>query len=173
MPSFAGSGAADGVPKAELHVHLEGPAPPELIRRIAERNGLELPEGLFATPDRFAYRDFLDFLDAYDKAASVIGTADDYRDITHEYLVRCAGEGAIYVELTASPDHAAHAGLSDADHVAALAQGMADARGDTSIEARVIMTCVRSLGLARAEKVARRTVAEPHPYVVGFGIAGD
>ena len=44
--------------------------------------------------------------DTYDKAASVIRTGEDYRDITYEYLVKCAGEGAIYVELTASPDHA-------------------------------------------------------------------
>jgi adenosine deaminase len=117
MPSFSGAGAGNGIPKAELHVHLEGTAPPDLIRRIAERNGLELPDGLFAAADRFAYRDFLDFLDTYDKAASVIRTGEDYRDITHEYLVSCAGEGALYVELTASPDHARLVGLSDEEHI--------------------------------------------------------
>ena len=53
------------VPKAELHVHLEGTAPPDLVRRIAQRNGLEIPEGVFAAPDRFAWRDFLDFLNTY------------------------------------------------------------------------------------------------------------
>ena len=42
------------VPKAELHVHLEGTAPPDLVRRIAQRNGLEIPDGVFAAPDRFA-----------------------------------------------------------------------------------------------------------------------
>ncbi len=120
--------AAAAVPKAELHVHLEGTAPPDLIRRIAERNGLEVPEGTFATPDRFAYRDFLDFLDTYDKAASVIRTAEDYRDITYEYLVKCAGEGAIYVELTASPDHAKLVGLTDEQHIEGIARGIDDAR---------------------------------------------
>ena len=98
------------IPKAELHVHLEGTAPPALIRRLAERNGLPLPAGVFAAPDRFAYTDFLDFLDTYDLAASVIRTAADYRDITYEYLAGCAREGAIYVELIASPDHAAAGG---------------------------------------------------------------
>ena len=93
------------IPKAELHVHLEGTAPPDLIRRIAQRNGLPLPEGLFDGDERFVYTDFLDFLRAYDDAASVIRTGEDYRDIAYEYLAACAQGGAIYVELTASVDH--------------------------------------------------------------------
>ena len=160
-------------PKAELHVHLEGAAPPALMRRIARRNGLEVPPGLIADDDRYAWRDFLHFLELYDEAVGLLRSTEDYRDLVYEYLVSCAGEGAIYVELTASPDHAAHAGLSDAEHVEALARGIDDARDATGIEARVIMTCVRNYGVERAEAVARRTVATPHPYVVGFGIAGD
>ena len=105
--------------KAELHVHLEGTAPPDLVRRIAARNGLALPEALLGDDGRFRYRDFLHFLRTYDMAASVIRTAEDYRDITYEYLCSCARGGAIYVELTASPDHAALVGLSDEDHLTA------------------------------------------------------
>ena len=86
----AGGPAMSGVPKVELHVHLEGTAPPDLIRRIAERNGLAVPEGTFAAPGPLRLPDFLDFLDTYDKAASVIRTGEDYRDITYEYLVKCA-----------------------------------------------------------------------------------
>jgi adenosine deaminase len=85
------------VPKAELHVHLEGTAAPDLVRRIAQRNGLEVPEGVFAAPDRFAWRDFLDFLNTYNLVCSVIRTGEDYRDITYEYLAGCARDGAIYV----------------------------------------------------------------------------
>ena len=115
------------IPKAELHVHLEGTAPPALIRRLAERNGLELPAGVLAAPDRFAYTDFLDFLDTYDRAASVIRSAADYRDITYEYLSGCALEGALYVELIASPDHARMVGLSDEEHLEGIARGIDDA----------------------------------------------
>jgi adenosine deaminase len=161
------------IPKAELHVHLEGAAPPALMRRIARRNGLEVPRELIGDDDRYAWKDFLHFLELYDTAVGLIRTAEDYRDVVYEYLVSCAAQGAIYVELTASPDHAAHAGLSDAEHVFALGRGIDDARLDTGIEARVIMTCVRQYGVERAEEVARRTVATPHPYVTGFGIAGD
>ncbi|HWK25113.1 MAG TPA: adenosine deaminase [Solirubrobacter sp.] len=155
---------------AELHVHLEGTAPPDLIRRLAERNGLKVPEGVFATPDRFRWVDFLDFLRTYDLAASVIRTAQDYRDITYEYLVACARQGAIYVELIASPDHAASVGLSDADHYAGIAAGIDDARAATGIEARILVTAIRNFGVEAAVAIAR---GEHHPYVVGFNLAGD
>jgi adenosine deaminase len=161
------------IPKAELHVHLEGTAPPALVRRLAERNGIAVPDGLFDGSDRFAYSGFLDFLRAYDTAASVIRTADDYRDITYEYLAACARDGALYVELTASPDHAALVGLSDEEHLAGIARGIDDARRDHGIEGRILISCVRNFGVERAVRVARHAAERPHPYVVGFSMAGD
>jgi adenosine deaminase len=161
------------LPKAELHVHLEGTATPDLVRRIADRNGLEIPEGVFAAPDRFAWRDFLDFLTTYNLVSSVIRTGEDYRDITYEYLAACAGDGAIYVELTASIDHARLAGLSDAEHWEGIAAGIDDARRDHSIEARILSVAVRNYGVERAIEIAELTAARPHRYVVGFSLAGD
>lgn len=161
------------LPLAELHVHLEGTAPPALIRRLADRNGLKVPEGVFATPEQFRWVDFLDFLRTYDLAASVIRTPEDYRDVTYEYLVGCAREGAIYVELIASPDHAANVGLSDADHYAGIAAGIDDARRDTGIEARILVTAIRNFGVEAAVEIARRHAEDRHPYVVGFNLAGD
>jgi adenosine deaminase len=158
------------VPLAELHVHLEGTAPPALISRLAERNGLKVPEGVFAGPDRFQWVDFLDFLRTYDLAASVIRTQEDYRDITYSYLMACAEEGAIYVELIVSPDHAASVGLSDDEHYGGIAAGIDDARRDSGIEARMIATAIRNFGVQAAVDIARR---DHHPYVVGFNLAGD
>jgi adenosine deaminase len=161
------------VAKAELHVHLEGTAPPELVRRIAARNGLALPDRLLGADGRFLYGDFLDFLRTYDLAASVIRTEQDYRDITYEYLCGCARDGAIYVELTASPDHAAIVGLSEEDHLEGIGRGIDDARGETGIEARILISAVRNFGVERARRVAHQAAAHPHPYVVGFSMAGD
>jgi adenosine deaminase len=161
------------VPKAELHVHLEGTAPPELVRRIAARNGLSLPERLLGTDGRFRYTDFLDFLRTYDLAASVIRTGEDYRDITYEYLCSCARGGAVYVELTASPDHAALVGLSDEEHWDGIARGIDDARRDTGIEGRILVSAVRNFGVEQALRVARHAAERPHPYIVGFSMAGD
>jgi len=162
-----------GVAKAELHVHLEGTAPPELVRRIAARNGLPLPEQMLGEDGRFRYTDFLDFLRTYDMAASMIRTAEDYRDITYEYLCSCARGGAIYVELTASPDHAALVGLSDSEHLGGIAQGIDDARRDTGIEGRILISAVRNFGVEQALRNARHAAERPHPYVVGFSMAGD
>jgi adenosine deaminase len=161
------------LPKAELHVHLEGTATPDLVRRIAERNGLEVPEGVFAGPDRFAWRDFLDFLNTYNMVCSVIRRGDDYRDITYEYLASCARDGAIYVELTASIDHSRIAGIGDAEHWEGIAAGIDDARRDHGIEARILSVAVRNYGVERAVEIAELTAARPHPYLVGFSLAGD
>ena len=161
------------IPKAELHVHLEGTAPPSLVRRLAERNGLTIPDGVFADPDTYRWRDFLDFLDTYDLAASVIRTPEDYRDVTYEYLASCAAEGAVYVELIASPDHAGSVGLSDEEHFGGIAAGIDDARRDHGIEARILATAIRNHGVEAAEALARRLAEDRHPYVVGFQLAGD
>jgi adenosine deaminase len=161
------------IPKAELHVHLEGTAPPDLIRRLAERNSMPVPEGVFDTPERFAYTDFLDFLKTYDLAASVIRTGDDYRDVSLEYLASCARDGAVYVELTASPDHAALVGLSDEEHLDGIGRGIDDARDEFGIEGRILISCVRNFGVEQALRVASYAAEHPHPYVVGFSMAGD
>jgi adenosine deaminase len=161
------------IPKAELHVHLEGTAPPALIRTLAARHGVAVPDGLFADEHTFAWTDFLDFLNTYDLAASVIRTAEDYRDVTYSYLAQCARDGAIYVELIASPDHADAAGLTDAEHFGGIAQGIDDARAEFGIEARIVATALRHLGAERAEALARRLAADRHTYVVGFNLSGD
>ena len=161
------------LPKAELHVHLEGTATPELVARIAARNGVSLPAGMLAEDGQFHYTNFLHFLETYDLAASVIRTAEDYRDITYEYLAAVAEDGGIYVELTASPDHAALVGLSDEEHFDGIAAGIDDARRDHGIEARILLSGVRNFGSENAIRVARQAAERPHPYIVGFALAGD
>ncbi len=174
VPSAGRASAGRALPpQAELHVHLEGTAPPRLIRALAARNAMEVPEGVFAGEDRFAWTDFLDFLATYDRAASVIRTERDYRDVTFEYLGACAAAGAIYVELTASPDHAAAAGLTAAGCFAGVARGIEDARAAFGIEARTLAVCVRDLGPERAEAIVEAVVAQRPPHVVGVSLAGD
>ena len=159
--------------KAELHVHLEGTAPPELVRRLAKRNRLDLPDELFGDDGEYHWTDFLHFLKVYDATAAVIRTPEDYRDVTYEYLAGCAEEGAIYVELMSSPDHAAAAGMSYANHLEGIVAGIEDARADHGIEGRCIVTCVRHFGTEQAMKVARQVTTHPHPLVSGFGMGGD
>jgi adenosine deaminase len=103
----------------------------------------------------------------------VIRTAEDYRDVTYEYLASCALDGAIYVELIVSPQHAALVHLDPEEHLDAIARGIDDARADHAIEARILITAIRDLGPEEAVRAARYAASRPHPYVVGFQMAGD
>jgi len=173
LPDVPSADLVAGIPKAELHVHLEGTAPPSLVRRLAARNGIEMPSGVFAGEDTFAWTDFLDFLNTYDLAASAMRTAEDYRDVTYGYLAACAGEDCVYVELIASPAHADSVGLPDAEHFGGIAAGIDDARRDFGIEARILAVAVRNHGVPSAEALATRLAEHRHSYVVGFQLAGD
>ena len=77
------------------------------------------------------------------------------------------------MELTASPDHARLVGLTDEEHVDGIARGIDDAREETGIEGRILISCVRNFGVEPALRVARYAAERPHPYVVGFSMAGD
>ena len=160
------------LPKAELHCHIEGAMAPALTRAIAARNGVTLPAGLF-TGQGYAWRDFNEFLVAYDAAAGAMRTAEDYGELMYGYLANCAAEGAIYVEMFVSPDHAITIGLGFAAQLAGIAAAIDRAEAAFGIVSRLIPCCLRHLGPDRALEVARLVVAEPHPYVVGFGMAGD
>ena len=141
--------------------------------RRAQRHARSRPARSTATATR--WRDFLDFLALYDRA---VERAPHRRGLPRHHVRVPASpaprEGAIYVELTASPDHAAHAGLAvRASMSPASRQGIDDARARPGIESRMIITAVRNFGTERAEAVARRPPPSPHPYVTGFGLAGD
>lgn len=161
------------LPKAELHVHLEGSASPDLIRHIAKRNGVNLAQNLFNAQGQFAWTDFSEFLTAYDLAASVIRDPKDYFDITYQYLKQSSAQGVIYTEMMFSPDHAASCGLSYIATVEAIHQACQQAEQDFAIIGRAISTCVRHFGVDKAQKVAEITANNPHPVVVGFGMGGD
>ena len=117
------------IPKAELHVHLEGTAPPELIRRLAERNGLELPAGCSTRAGRFAYTDFLDFLDTYDLRGE---RHPHRRGLPRHHLrvpVRAARARARCTwSSPPRPTTRALVGLSDEEHLDGIARGIDDAR---------------------------------------------
>ncbi|WP_366655554.1 adenosine deaminase [Fodinicurvata sp. EGI_FJ10296] len=170
---MANDNGDSSLPLAELHLHLEGAIAPAMVRRLAARNGVALPDGLITPDNRFAWQDFTSFLNAYDAASMVLVTADDYAELTADYLTSIAQDGAIYAELTISPDHSARAGIGYEALVEGVAAGIGRASAQTGIEARMIVTCIRHFGAERASKVARMTAAFPHPLVTGFGMAGD
>lgn len=162
------------VKKAELHVHLEGTATPELIRRLAVRNKVKLPDRVFNDDHNFSWKDFPDFLDCYEAACQAIKSDRDYYDITFEYLKRCAEEDTIYVEMMYSPVHAEmSSGIPSHEHLNAIQEAIEDAEKQLGIISGVIMTGVRHYGLESVIRVAKDTEKRAHSCIIGFGMAGE
>ena len=157
--------------KAELHCHIEGAAAPELVIRQAQKYGKDVSP--YIQNGSFVWRDFTSFLKAYDFAADLFRTEDDYARLSEHYLTSLARDGAIYSEIFTSPDHATKAGLSPQAYTDALGEGMARAKAKTGIEGRMIVTGVRHVGLESIEAAARFAARCGHPLVTGFGVAGD
>lgn len=160
------------IPKAELHVHIEGAAMPDLVKRLAAKYGID-SAGLFDSKGHYAWKDFSSFLSCYDRASQAFRAPEDYVALSEAYYRMLAAEGAIYAEITISPDHAAAAGLSYPDYVAGLAEGIERARNQTGIEGRMIAVGVRHFGARAVERVAEQVISYGHPLVTGFGLAGD
>jgi adenosine deaminase len=161
------------LPKAELHVHLEGTVSPKLARQLAERNNMPLPQGIFNAKGDYNWQTFPEFLNSYDTASSVIRTHQDYVDVTYDYLASIAKDGAIYAELTLGPDIPAMFGMNYATHLNAVAEGVKKANEEYGIEARFIICMIRHMGPETALQLMKTVAANPHPLVVGVGLAGN
>jgi adenosine deaminase len=160
------------IPKAELHCHIEGAASAGLVMQQGERYGVDTSS--FVDPARgYIWTDFTSFLDAYDRAAALFRSADDYTLLAEDHYLGLAAQNCLYAEVFASPDHAARIGCSYTELIEAIATGIRNANTRTGIEGRIIVVGLRHEGPERVEATARLVRDNPHPMVTGFGMAGD
>ncbi|TDX27059.1 adenosine deaminase [Rhodovulum visakhapatnamense] len=160
------------LPKIELHHHLEGAAPPALIRDLARAHNLDISR-IFDAEGTYYYADFLQFLDIYEAACSTLKTPEDYARLTAAVLEEAAAEGVIYLETFLSPDFCGGCDLSAwVEHLEAIREAAERAEGD-GILLRATVTCIRHLGPDRAREAARCAAETAGDFVVGFGMAGD
>ena len=157
--------------KAELHCHIEGAAATHLVARQAEKYGVNI-DGLIKG-DGFVWHDFTSFLGAYDKAAALFCTEEDYAVLAQTYFESIAADGAIYGEIFISTNHAQSTGLDPKAYIEGLAEGMRRAKASTGIESRMIATGLRHMGPEGVAEAARYIVANPHPLITGWGMAGE
>ena len=163
------------IPKAELHCHLEGSIPPALARELAARNGLDAAAPACSARDgHYVWKDFLSFLDAYDRVCSVLRMPRDFGDVLYSYLAGAArrGRGLCRDVLLARAARGAGHPL----------RRLARARWSAASTARGATSASRAASSSSASAISgptgrwpwrSRMVAEPHPYVVGFGMGGD
>ena len=159
-----------GLPKAELHLHIEGSLEPELMFDLARRNRISLP---FATVEAvraaYAFSNLQDFLDIYYQGASVLMTEQDFQDLAMAYFRRVAADGCRHVELFFDPQTHTDRGLPFRIAIDGLLAGMAEAERTLGVSSSLILCFLRHLD----EDAAFTTLREAEPYldrILGVGL---
>jgi adenosine deaminase len=159
-----------GLPKAELHVHIEGTLEPELAFELAERNGVELRfPSVDALREAYAFTDLQSFLDLYYETSAVLVTAGDFADLTTAYLRRAAADGVRRAEVFF--DHQTHSerGVSLDTVLTGIESAFASEGARLGITGGVILCFLRHLPAAAA--MATLEEALPHAgRLLGVGL---
>ncbi|HXA37723.1 MAG TPA: adenosine deaminase [Phenylobacterium sp.] len=159
-----------GLPKAELHLHIEGSLEPEQMFEFARRNRVSLP---FATVEEvraaYAFGNLQDFLDIYYQGAAVLRTEQDFHDLAMAYFRRVAADGCRHVELFFDPQTHTDRGLPFSVAVEGLLSGMAEAKASLGITSKLILCFLRHLD----EDAAFATLKAAEPWlnrIAGVGL---
>ncbi len=151
-----------GLPKAELHVHIEGTLEPELMFALAKRNRIAIP---FKTVDevRNAYRftRLQDFLDIYYEGATVLQTEADFRDMAGAYFTRAAADNVRHAEIFFDPQTHTDRGIPFDVVMKGLIQAQDDARRAHGLTSRLILCFLRHLD----EDAAFKTLHAAQPWL--------
>ena len=159
-------------PKIELHLHLEGAAPPSFIRQLAHEQKADI-SGIFDADGGYDYRDFTHFLSVYETATSVLRTPMDFHRLTLAVLEQSAEQNVIYTEAFLSPDFCGKSDLSAwRDYLAAIEEAAAIAEQKFGIVMRGIATAIRHFGAEKAKKAALCAAETRGGFITGFGMAG-
>ena len=158
------------MPKAELHMHIEGSLEPELIFALAQRNGLSLP---FASVEvlRAAYdfKDLQSFLDIYYAGASVLLHEADFYDMTRAYLLRAVADGVRHTEIFFDPQTHTERGVPFATVINGISRALQDGARELGISSGLILCFLRHL--SEAEALATLEEALPHrDKFIGVGL---
>lgn len=161
------------LPKIELHLHLEGGAPPAFIRGIAKEKSVDL-SGIFREDGSYSYKDFWHFLKVYEAATSVLTTPEDYARLTRAVLEESAANGVVYSETFISPDFCGGGDVGAwREYLHAMEETAREAEAELGITLRGIITCIRHFGPEKSKPIAQCAAETKGDFITGFGIAGD
>jgi adenosine deaminase len=159
-----------GLPKAELHLHIEGSLEPEQMFEFARRNRIDLPfKSVEAVRAAYAFSNLQDFLDIYYQGAGVLQTEEDFRDLAMAYFRRAAADGTVHAEIFFDPQTHTERGIPFAVAADGLLAGMAQAQRELGVTSKLILSYLRHL----SEEDAFKTLREAEPYldrIVGVGL---
>jgi adenosine deaminase len=140
-----------GLPKAELHIHIEGSLEPETMFALAKRNGVEIPfDSVEAVRAAYSFSNLQDFLDIYYRGADVLRTEQDFCDLACAYFERAAADNVVHAEIFFDPQTHTARGIAFDVVMRGLLAGMADAEARHGISAKLILCFLRHLDEADA-----------------------
>jgi adenosine deaminase len=158
------------MPKAELHIHIEGSLEPELIFALAERNGVKLNyPSVDALRRAYAFTDLQSFLDIYYAGASVLLKEQDFYDMTWAYLQRARADNVKHAEIFFDPQTHTDRGVPFATAINGIDRALQDARREWGMSSALIMCFLRHL----SEEEAFKTLEQALPFrdkFVGVGL---
>ncbi len=158
------------MPKAELHIHIEGSLEPELIFALAKRNAVAIPyASIEELRSAYAFTNLQSFLDIYYAGASVLLKEQDFYDMAHAYFVKAAADNVVHAELFFDPQTHTLRGVSMGVVINGLHRACVDAQKEFAITASLIMCFLRHL----SEAEAFETLEQALPFrdkIIGIGL---
>jgi adenine deaminase len=158
------------LPKAELHLHIEGTLEPELMFALAQKNGVSLPYPDVASVKRaYVFKDLQSFLDIYYQACAVLIEEQDFFDLTMAYLRRAHAQGVRHAEIFFDPQTHTDRGVSMGTVVAGIHRALEAAREELGITSYLILCFLRHL----SEDDALATLDDALPFrehIIGVGL---
>lgn len=159
-----------GLPKAELHIHIEGSLEPELIFALAQRNRVELPYASVETlRAAYAFTNLQSFLDIYYAGASVLRTEQDFHDMAWAYFQRAHADHVIHAEVFFDPQTHTERGIAFGTVIGGLRSAAERAQAELGLRAELILCFLRHL----SEQAAFETLEQARPHVgqfIGVGL---
>ena len=162
-----------GLPKAELHLHIEGTLEPELRFKLAERNGVPLPyRDIVEMRASYIFHDLSSFLPVYYDAMSVLRTPQDFYDLAWAYLEKAASTNIRYAEIFFDPQAHTSRGVPFHSVISGLSGALLDARRLLGVRGQLILCILRD----HSAEYAMATLLESLPYkdsIIGIGLDSD
>jgi adenine deaminase len=171
MTQFDRTAFINGLPKAELHLHLEGSLEPELMFELARRNSIEIPfKSVEEVRAAYSFSNLQDFLDIYYQGASVLMVEQDFYDLTMAYLKRVAADACSHVEVFFDPQTHTDRGIEMGVVIGGIARALEDGEAQLGVSSKLILCFLRHLD----EDAAFATLAAAEPYLEKiFGVGLD
>ncbi len=157
------------LPKAELHMHIEGSLEPEMMFALARRNRISIPfASVEAVRAAYSFERLQDFLDLYYQGAAVLRTEDDFRDLAAAYFDRAAADAVVHAEIFFDPQTHTARGLPFAVAIERLLAGMAEGEARQGVTSKLILCFLRHL----SEEDAFATLKAAEPWLDRIAAVG-